>query len=68
MAIAMDPVCGMQVDTENAKWTAEHDGQTYFFCSKGCMLEFNDDPGHFLDPAYSPQGMEGMDMGGHPSA
>lgn len=50
MAIAIDPVCGMEVDTENAQWTAEHDGETYYFCSKGCMLDFKDDPQPFLDP------------------
>jgi Cu+-exporting ATPase len=58
MAMAIDPVCGMEVDTEHAQWTAEHDGQTYYFCSKGCMLEFNDDPEHYLDPAHQPEGMD----------
>jgi len=57
MAVATDPVCGMEVDTEHAQWTAEHDGQTYYFCAKGCMLEFKDDPEHYLDPAYRPEGM-----------
>ena len=58
MAMAIDPVCGMEVDTEHALWTAEHDGQTYYFCAKGCMLEFKDDPKHYLDPAYKPEGMD----------
>ena len=58
MAMAIDPVCGMEVDTEHAQWTTEHDGQTYYFCAKGCMLEFNDEPEHYLDPAYKPEGME----------
>lgn len=60
MAMVMDPVCGMQVDTENAQWTAEREGQTYYFCSKGCMLEFKDDPEKYLDPGYTPEGMEDM--------
>jgi YHS domain-containing protein len=58
MAMATDPVCGMQVDTDAAQWTAEHDGQTYYFCSKGCMLEFKDDPAKYLDSGYTPSGME----------
>jgi YHS domain-containing protein len=57
MAMATDPVCGMQVDTDTAQWTAEHDGKTYYFCSKGCMLDFKDEPAKFLDPGYSPAGM-----------
>jgi YHS domain-containing protein len=54
MAMAIDPVCGMEVDTDKAQWTAEQDGQTYYFCSKGCMLDFKDNPQKFLDPGYTP--------------
>jgi len=57
MATAIDPVCGMQVETETAKYLLEHDGTTYYFCGKGCMLEFQDEPEKYLDPAYVPQGM-----------
>lgn len=53
-AIAVDPVCGMEVDTTTSTLSLEHDGKTYWFCSKGCMLEFRDDPQHFLDPDYHP--------------
>ena len=60
MAMEMDPVCGMQVDTQAAQWTAEHGGRTYYFCSRGCMLDFKDDPDKYLDPAYKPQGMDEM--------
>lgn len=58
MASATDPVCGMTVDTETAQFTAEHEGVTYYFCSRGCMLDFQDDPDKFLDESYKPQGME----------
>lgn len=54
---ATDPVCGMEVDVETAAWTEEHDGETFYFCSKGCMLEFRDDPHKYLDPSYQPEGM-----------
>ena len=57
MATAIDPVCGMEVDTATAKWTFEYKGTTYYFCGKGCMLEFQDDPEKYLDPDYTPQGM-----------
>jgi P-type Cu+ transporter len=54
---ANDPVCGMTVDPAQAKaagLSAEHDGQTYFFCGKGCLLEFRDDREKYLDPNYTP--------------
>jgi len=59
MAMAKDPVCGMDVDTDNAQFQAEHGGQTYYFCSRGCMLDFQDEPARYLDPSYEPGGMEG---------
>lgn len=58
MAIAIDPVCGMEVDTEQTEHRLEHDGKTYYFCSRGCMLDFQDEPGRYLDPGYKPQGMD----------
>jgi len=57
MAIAIDPVCGMEVDTATATLTSEHEGTTYYFCGKGCKLDFEDEPEKFLDPEYTPQGM-----------
>jgi YHS domain-containing protein len=53
MAMAIDPVCGMEVDTE-APLSLEHDGKTFWFCSRGCLLDFQDDPDRYLDPDYSP--------------
>jgi P-type Cu+ transporter len=57
-APARDPVCGMEVRPEAATaagLVAEHDGQTYYFCGRGCRLEFLDDPARFFDPDYMPQ-------------
>ena len=54
---ATDPVCGMDVNPEIAGaqgLTSEHEGQTYFFCGKGCKLDFDEDPAHFLEPGYKP--------------
>jgi Cu+-exporting ATPase len=44
MAMAIDPVCGMRVDTDDAASTAEYDGKTYFFCSQACHDAFVVDP------------------------
>ena len=52
-----DPVCGMTVDPAQARerdLTHTHEGSEYAFCGKGCLLEFRDDPGKYLDPTYTP--------------
>jgi Cu+-exporting ATPase len=54
MAIAIDPVCGMEVETERAALTFEYQGTTYYFCSRGCLLEFKDDPERFLAADHKP--------------
>ena len=51
MAIAIDPVCGMNVETEGATLTADHDGVTYYFCGRGCLLDFRDEPERYVHPA-----------------
>jgi len=53
MAVAKDPVCGMEVDT-STELKFEYKGVTYYFCGRGCMLDFKEDPEKFLDPAYQP--------------
>ena len=37
--MALDPICGMQVD-ERTGLKAERDGQVYFFCSEHCRNKF----------------------------
>ena len=54
---ATDPVCGMSVDPETARskgLASEHEGQTYYFCGKGCKLDFDEGPQTYLDPSYQP--------------
>jgi P-type Cu+ transporter len=53
----VDPVCGMTVDIDRATGaglTVEHDGRHYYFCGRGCKLDFEDDPGRFLNPTHQP--------------
>jgi xanthine dehydrogenase accessory factor len=38
--VAIDPICGMQVEVATARWTAERDGQMYYFCAPGCRRAF----------------------------
>jgi P-type Cu+ transporter len=51
MATAIDPVCGMTVDTERAAAQVDFEGQTYYFCSKRCGERFQAAPASFLQPA-----------------
>jgi xanthine dehydrogenase accessory factor len=43
-ATAIDPICGMTVQVEGARHTAEHDGRTVYFCCGGCRERFLADP------------------------
>lgn len=54
---AVDPVCGMRVEPATAVEKGlyhQHDGADYYFCGKGCYLDFGDDPARYLDPSYIP--------------
>jgi YHS domain-containing protein len=46
--MAIDPVCKMQVDEENAAATYDYKGQTYYFCAPGCKAAFEKDPEKYL--------------------
>ena len=53
----VDPVCGMTVEIGAARAAGlltDHDGTTYYFCAKGCLLDFREDPEQYLDPDYVP--------------
>ena len=64
MAQAIDPVCGMTVDTETAKHTSEYEGNTYYFCAPGCKKAFDQNPPQYLTGGETSQG--GHDVhGGH---
>jgi xanthine dehydrogenase accessory factor len=39
--VAIDPICGMEVDIEGARFQLEHAGTTYFFCCAGCRSAFS---------------------------
>jgi Cu+-exporting ATPase len=44
MASHIDPVCGVQVEHQNAAGLSEHKGTTYYFHSEECMSTFNQHP------------------------
>jgi YHS domain-containing protein len=47
-AMAKDPVCGMMVDMASAAATSEYQGQTYYFCCKGCKAAFDKEPEKYV--------------------
>ena len=56
-ASAVDPVCGMTVDPAVARERGlhvQHEGTDYFFCAKGCKLDFLEEPGRYLAADYQP--------------
>ncbi|GEM_PF-2912762 len=42
--VAKDPVCGMQVEVKEGVLTVKFFDQPYYFCSLGCLGEFEKDP------------------------
>jgi xanthine dehydrogenase accessory factor len=57
-AEAIDPVCGMTVDTsQGGGLPLELDGTTYYFCCAGCHRAFENDPAAFARaPRLRPHG------------
>ena len=59
MATAVDPICNMDVDTENPPGgKSEHKGTTYFFCGPGCRIAFEKDPEKYLAADWEGINME----------
>ncbi len=60
MAVAIDPVCLMEVDTDNPPGGhSEYQGTDYYFCGPGCKVVFDRDPDHVL----SGEGVTPMEHG-----
>ena len=45
---AVDPVCGMTVFVDGAKYRTVHNGTDYWFCAPGCLHAFESDPTAYL--------------------
>jgi YHS domain-containing protein len=45
---AVDPVCGMQVNKNQAPASMTHRGQVYYFCREECRVRFAENPGRYL--------------------
>ena len=47
-AMAIDPVCKMEVDESSAAATSDYKGKKYYFCAPGCKKAFDQDPEKYL--------------------
>jgi P-type Cu+ transporter len=56
--VVRDPACGMMVDPEAGKPTAEHGGRLFHFCSSGCQSKFRKDPEAYLEATDPVCGMK----------
>lgn len=56
-AASKDPVCGMTVQPDVTPHRADHAGQSFFFCSAGCLAKFTKNPSRYLgnkEPSAEP--------------
>ena len=58
---AIDPICGMTVDTATAKHMTDYAGQTFYFCCARCKEKFIAEPDRYLHP--EPQAAEPVPPG-----
>src|SRR5712691_10746390 len=50
---AIDPVCGMDVNPDTAKFKLEQAGKMYYFCSSHCREKFRANPKDYLSASRS---------------
>jgi YHS domain-containing protein len=66
-----DPVCHMDIDPATAAGSSDYEGTTYYFCSRGCKLDFDEDPAAVLKAEAEYDHSQPMDhgmMGSAPAA
>lgn len=60
MALAKDVVCGMNVETDGARFREEQGGRMFYFCGPRCMERFKAAPAEFQDAAAEPSAPAGV--------
>src|SRR5256885_3875741 len=51
---ALDPVCGMPLDTSAAKYKHSYAGRRWYFCSRHCLDKFAAEPERYAKAAGKP--------------
>lgn len=49
--MAVDPVCGMEIDEKESTIQATHSGKTFHFCSEECKRLFEANPQQYVRAA-----------------
>jgi Cu+-exporting ATPase len=49
--MAIDPVCGMEVDEKSSAISATYSGKTFHFCSAECQQSFQANPEQYVQAA-----------------
>ncbi|HXZ94522.1 MAG TPA: copper ion binding protein, partial [Dehalococcoidia bacterium] len=62
--MAIDPICGMEVDEKTAL-SLEYEGKKYYFCSPGCRDKFLAEKGLLLSPATEAKPLQLGEGGEH---
>ncbi len=66
MRKSWDPVCRMTIDSAEAADSTEYNGETLYFCSKGCSAKFSADPEANIAPGKDTN--DGHSAGQHAAA
>ncbi len=45
--MAIDPVCGMEVEDKTAEFHSNYGGKEFYFCGETCQLTFEERPEQF---------------------
>ncbi|MDT8371869.1 MAG: heavy metal translocating P-type ATPase [Gammaproteobacteria bacterium] len=61
--MAIDPICGMSVDTDTAKYQTTYNNVTYYFCSAHCLTRFEVSPEQYVADKHTMKSC----CGGHDS-
>ena len=46
--MAIDPVCGMEIEKSEAAGKSEYKGKTYYFCCEHCKTVFDKEPEKYI--------------------
>ena len=49
MSQSIDPVCGMKVSGETARWSTEYEGISFYFCCQSCQEKFEANPEQYAE-------------------
>ena len=59
-----DPVCGLQVDPREARFTSTFQGKTYYFTDPDCKRMFDEDPAAYVGTGSVSEGAGSMSQQG----